>query len=392
MKKAVVPSLLFVAVFLTSLLRQEFTLLGEENVALFLMAPDYMREVFSAPLPLSHLLGNFLAQFFRFPYVGPAIVAFEIVAVYLSLRCALRFLRFGEPVAALLACAAWWLSARADNPSETAAFVLVSAAVCLLAVPLNRKVAAAPGAALPAVAVVLLDVAIVLASSALVCSDRTVRLNERMAAIEQYSFSGRWNKVLSLASPEFTADYPEMLPYALLALSETGRLKEEIQNYPVESQDDLEGTGFWSYHGYMSGALLYNALGCRNESVHRLYQAASYLPHGTGFLVLRTLVAHYCALGDYTLARKYCDILSRSCAHRKYVDFYWRQMAGKADREPDSAAQSASSRIMTDSHAVNISNLRQEGIVTDISVERFEVALILARSSIDVLTSASGPK
>lgn len=374
MKRLITPAILFAAVFLTTLAKQEFTLLGQENTALFLLTPDYFRETFSAPLPLSHLFGNFLAQFFRFAYVGPAICAGEITLIFLLLGHALRCAKGGELAATVLACTAWWLSARADNPSETAAFVLLSGVVFLIPIFIQRKTASSGRTS---VLQKTASAAAIALTVILVCNDKTVALNEKVATIEQSAFAGNWKKVIETATPEFTADYPEMLPYALLALNCTGNLRTSAMEYPIESQDDLEGNGFYSYHGYMSGVLLYNALGCRNESIHRLFQAATYLPHGSSFLTLRTLTAHFYELGDYTLARKYCDILSRSTAHGRYVAYYRKAMEGKEDRAADTAEESAEARIMSHTHSQNLKSLQQEGIKSDLAADRFALSVLL---------------
>lgn len=378
MKKFITPAILFAAVFLTTLLKQEFTLLGQENVSLFLLTPDYLRETFSSPLPLSHLLGNFLAQYFRFAYVGPVIYAAEITVVFLLLGHALRRLKGGEPAATILACAAWWLSARANNPSEAAAFVLFSGIIFAVSLLFQRKTAYSykfsvwrciACAAIAAIATIT------------IFNDRKVAGNEEIASIEQYAFIGNWNKVLDIATPDYTADNPEMLPYALLALNYKGHLSSTARYFPIEGQDDLEGNGYLSYHGYMSGALVYNALGCRNEAIHRLFQAGTYLPHGNSLLILRTLIAHYYALGDYTIARKYCDILSRSTSHKKYVRYYRENMEGKADRLPDSAEKSSEARIMTHFHSRNLKNLQDDGIVTALAADRFTLSVILENTN-----------
>lgn len=368
------PTILFVAVFITSLLKQEFTFLGQENTALFLLTPDYMRETFSAPFPLSHLLGNFLAQFFRFAYVGPAIAAGEITLIFLLMRHALRRIVGGELAATTLTCVAWWFSARANNPSETASFVLFSGLLCAVSVLIQHKMEHKDRMGS---AQIITCIAVVAAAAVFVCTDKTVVRNENVETIEQCSFTGKWDKVLEIATPDFTAENPEMLPYALLALNYKGNLRTMAKYYPLEGQDDLEGNGYYSYHGYMSGVLLYNALGSRNESIHRLFQAASYLPHGSSFLTLRTLIAHFYELGDYTLAKKYCDILSRSTAHKKYVSYYRAGMEGKENRKADSPIESSEARIMSHTHSQNLKSLQSEGVVSGLTADRFALSILL---------------
>lgn len=385
-KKLISPVLLLAAVFCVSMFAQRSTLTMQENVSLFLLTPDYLREVFSAPLPLSHLLGNFLAQFYRFSIYGPSITAVEILLVLLLSRGILKQAGLScEPVAVLAACTAWWFTARSCNPVVPAAIILFMTAAWLVLIAVRRQKGAEPmkwwQALTPSVLIAV--------SCVVICSDGKVRNTETIAGIEQAALSRDWRKVLSLATPEFTSRDPEMLPYALLALSGTGELSKRVQEYKNCSPEAMEGDKAASYRGYLAGAILYDELGCHNEAVHRIYQASDDLPHGTGLLMLRLLIRHYCDLSDVALAEKYCSILSRSSLHGQYVRHYRQILEGLSQREPDSPEKRAQAAIMTHDHSTNLLQLEAEGISSNIATERFLCSLLLS-GNIEAFQKAMG--
>ena len=84
MKKAVTPLLIAAAVFTVSLIAQRYTLICQEYDGLFLAVPDYFRQLFRKPLPLSHLVTDFI-KIFLDPF-APAVrckpFRFEIISCF----------------------------------------------------------------------------------------------------------------------------------------------------------------------------------------------------------------------------------------------------------------------------------------------------------------------
>ena len=74
MRKAVIPVLLLLGVFLVSWLCQPFTLICQEYEGLFLATPDAWARAFAQPFPLSGILSDFLIQFYRDPVYGALIL------------------------------------------------------------------------------------------------------------------------------------------------------------------------------------------------------------------------------------------------------------------------------------------------------------------------------
>ena len=88
MKRLLIPLITFAAAFAVLQLLLPYSLFAAERDSLFLLTPDYLHEVFSEPLPVTHLLGAFFAQFFYFPYAGAALCALPVAIVAgLLARC-----------------------------------------------------------------------------------------------------------------------------------------------------------------------------------------------------------------------------------------------------------------------------------------------------------------
>lgn len=64
-KRFPISLLLFAGVFCVSQLAQPYTLIQLENQGLFLLTPDWFREVLGGSRPLSELVGSFLVQFYE---------------------------------------------------------------------------------------------------------------------------------------------------------------------------------------------------------------------------------------------------------------------------------------------------------------------------------------
>ena len=89
-----------------------------------------------------------------------------------------------------------------------------------------------------------------------------------------------------------------------------------MENFGLDFGDEM------SYRRSLFDAVLYNALGCYNEAIHRTHQCGDFLPHCTSFRTLRMLVKENHALGDSLMVVKYCDILDRSLSHRDFVEYF----------------------------------------------------------------------
>lgn len=378
MKKAVTPLLIAAAVFTVSLIAMRYTLICQEYDGLFLAVPDYFRQVFRRPLPLSHLITDFLTQFFRFSVYGPAIVAVLVTAVFLLLRRLLSVVGLQRDcICAFVALGLWvWTASRPTVLPLVAALLFLGAATLLTLLLKARK-----PIGLKDRYDLSLSAGMVLCAAGVLFSQPAIRSAETWAKVKHATAYAQWDLLLESATPERAEQDRALTPFALLALNEKGLLAERMFTYPVTRQSDLdmaeEGD---SYESLFFRAALYDRLGCCNECIHNLFQLSNRQEHGTGFLVLRQLALQHYRIGNYALAEKYCRILERSTLHGQYVRYIREWMAAGEPRPQDAPERLAEAPLITHDPLRNILLIETEGIHSPISRERVLCTLLLQRN------------
>lgn len=321
MKKYIFPALLAVTVYFVSIYCQRFTLLRQEGLGLFLLTPDFFRDLLFDAFPLSNLAGSFLVQFYSNFYVGAAIVSAIVVAEYFIAKGLFR--RFGldmEVLGVACACAAWIALARAANPSMGMAIIFCSLAVLAAVSLLFRK--KVEKRTIPAGFDISAGTLAIAAVSLYIFLSPFIKEGEKWSKIEFAAVQGEWKYLLRVANVKEAERDIQVVPFALLALNAQGRLADEVDRYPIMENFGLDFGDEMSYRRSLFDAVLYNALGCYNEAIHRTHQCGDFLPHCTSFRTLRMLVKENHALGDSLMVVKYCDILDRSLSHREFVGYF----------------------------------------------------------------------
>ncbi len=335
MKRLTVPLLLFAGAFLSTLLLQKYTFIWQESDGLFLATGDYFSRMFPPGLHLGAILGDFLSQFFRHSLYAPFIVGACVAVCFLMLRSIFRrlFLDLDLP-AAVAACAVWLAVAFAEGPARGASIFLYICASWLLTrlVPVPRK-----KVCLPFWADIVLSAACVFGCFFILASSGKVKSRETVAKVRYFTSLSEWDSVLAAATPAAAEKEPAILAPALLALGEKGLLGERLFTYDIRSEDDLDMVDQGdSYESLFFRSFLYSTLGCPSEAIHNLSQLGTLQPHGTGFLVLRSLILESFRAGNYALAEKYCSVLERSTLNKAYVKYFREQMKAGSPAARDS--------------------------------------------------------
>ena len=317
-KDRLVPVLLFAAVFAAEFLLRRHTFLQKEYFSLFLNTPDYWTELWNGPQPLVTLARDFIAQFFRYAWVGPFLVALADTLCFLLLRLFLR---------------------RVQIPLAIALF-----AACLIAALLPSR-----------------------------------REQERWARVEYGARMQQWNKVVAAATPQAAEKDPVLIPYALLAWSEMGKLPENIFRYPVTGPHDLDLEGEITRHGYYFAQMNAECLGCTNEAIHHTFQTACTTPHGMSLGTLRQLIKYNIASGNRAMALKYCDILEHNPMNAATARAARRYIGQLPDRSYLDASPSDSASTVTHNTFHTLQSMAKEGCFNEAAAERLRCLLLLQR-------------
>ena len=371
----IIPLLLFAAVFCVTLVYQRYTLAYRESVGLFLLTPDWLSEVFSRPWPLSNFLGSFLVQFYSEPAAGPIIPAAVITVIYLCLDvCLGRFrVSFHRVIALALALAVWCLASGLDSQTFLAAALLFSAALALISLLFARR---GVGGGLKWREIVLCGV-LVLCASLFVALRPATKAEEEMSKVIVCADAGRWNDVLSVATPSKVSQRPEMMPFALLALNAETRLGEDMFDYPVSGPGDLDMSGAKTALGNLFQSLLFDVLDVPNEAAHQMFQFATNYDHGITHLTLRRLVKYNVEAGLYSLACKYARILRCNLYYRPAADNIIRRYGAMEDSTDSLEVHSSVAAALSEDPAIDMLQLYRGGNRSQAVIDRLFAYLLL---------------
>ena len=312
-----IPVVLWGVVFCAMLLLLRYTLVHKGYFGIFLATPDYFSRVFSNPWPISHVIGDFVTQFFDIAFVGPAVIATAALLVYLLLVTVFRRLLPGK------------------KPGRAVAAVLILAAIIPSTLP-------------------------------------SARLAERHARVEICAYMGQWDNVLEVATPSNCRKDAFLRPYAALALAQKGRLAACLHQWPFDGPQDLDMQGVVSREGYFFSSLLYDALECPAEAMHCAFQAATAMPAGISVISLFQYSRYAIEMGDAALVRKYAAVLSK-CPRHTSTAASLRQLYGNPDAAADASLPAwEPMTAITNNPAYNVSILYTSGRKTEVAVQYFQ--------------------
>lgn len=387
-KSIIIPSVLFAAVFCVTLICQRYTLMSRENIGLFLLTPDWLREVFTHPWALSNFTGAFLMQFYAEPIAGPMIPAAVITVIYLCLnaflcRCRLPFHRL---FAVAMALAAWCLTASISKPSALAAVMLISIGLALLswivALCLKRGGDASSSVKWWQIAAA---VALIAAASVFTGCRKDIRKNEAMSKVLVKAGRSDWNAVLKTATPDNITDQPVMMPFALLALNGQVKLGESMFHYPVTGVESLDLSNERNAVGNLFQAYLFNILGVPNEAIHQMFQFSTNFDHGMTHLSLRSLIRYNIDLGRFDLAAKYAEILSSNLYYRPQALKIIKKYGGLEPLTDSAEVHSSVAKALTQDSAYDMLQLFKGGNTSPAVMDRLLAILLLERNTEDFL-------
>jgi len=364
-----VPVILAIVVASVTFYCQAFTLLRQEGLGLFLNTPDFYRALIFDPLPISHLIGSFIVQFFSSIPAGIAIITASVVLIYFIALGILSRFGLGHPIfPTIAACAAWWFISRAEGPATGVAIILMSGTFLLILLFFRRLCTSSK---LFTIRSIILPAFIIIGTALSIVFNPKVRETEKWGKIEFAAIQGNWKYLLKYATPEESEKDFEVTPWALLALNVQNRLEEEFTKYPVSREFGLDYGEGLSYRTFLFNSILYRELGVHNESVHNAHQSGNYLSHSTSFRTLRLLVQENYKLQDSLMVVKYCDILDRSTLHRDFTQ--WFKDNPCSQRQPDSFGGNGSEPfiVLTKDPMETLLQLGRAGLESRMAMERY---------------------
>jgi hypothetical protein len=381
--KYIIAALLFAVVFCIGALFQRYTAIIQGQNSLFLFTGDYFRETFAASWPLSHLLESFFLQFYEIPMVGPLLNALIVTLIFLLYSFFSQRISSPFPIvevfqivdAVALACFSWIYASMAETPLILFKILLISFGLALVALFAKKKEAAK---------LKIWKIAVIavfgIGSALFISISKDIRSDETTAKVRYATYKGDWNKVLDNVTPQSSIDRPEMMPYAFLAMGFTGELGDRLFTYPIKNIEEFDMEGLHTVEGNYFNSLLNYYMGNHNEAIHHIFQYSCHFPHGMTHFSLSQLIRYNNSLGNYTMVRKYAQILSRSPRYSSSARKLLKRFEGAQDSLPPAGHLSSSAHTTTNNPPHDLIQLSLAGINSRIAQERFLCYLMLQGS------------
>lgn len=358
---AFTSSLLFVVMWAVWFFGYRYFLIWLEGYSYFSTLPDFASLYKGIPEGLPGYIGAFLHQFYKWPAVGAAIQAF--FAVWPTVCIGLIIIRLFKEPARLLWIAFIIVPVFAYRQfwdmllCKSVLYSLVATVVMLvvLGVTLIKK----PQLSLPKLMTakllnpIVMTVTLLLSLYFLVVLDRGNKDQEKMARLEYLGENKDWNEILNTVTVKDAWENDIMRRYAMLALSETGQLADHAFRY------GLKGAADFLFYDNVNplclnfNALFYECAGMHNATIMHSYQLGVQTVPGIGFDALRRLADTYIKLKDYTLAKKYVDILSHSTCHKSWVKERLPKLEAIKDEQPEYVHDEYKAKISSFSHTIS---------------------------------------
>lgn len=358
---AITSVLLFVVMWAVWFFGYRYYLIWLEGYSYFSTLPDFVSLYKGIPEGLPGYIGAFLHQFYKWPVIGAAIQSFFAVWPVVCLGIIIIRL-FKDParliwmafiLVPLLTYRQFWDM----HLLRSVLYSLVATGLMLvvLVVTMIRK----PQLALPKfmkaklLNPLVMVVAVALSVYFLAVLDRGNKGQEKMTHLEYLGEAKDWEGILNTVTVKDAWSNDLMRRYALLALSETGQLTEHAFRYGLKGASD-----FLFYDEinplYLNfNAVFYECLGMHNATVQQAYQLGVQTVASVGFDALRHLADTYIKMKDYTLAKRYVDVLSHSTCHKAWVKERLPKLEAIKDEEPAYIHDEYKAKISNFSHTIS---------------------------------------
>lgn len=157
---------------------------------------------------------------------------------------------------------------------------------------------------------------LMLVAVVLVATNTTLLQRERNAHIEHMAADRQWPQLLAETYPLRHELDDNQMAYSLLALSQQGKLAEQLFHYPIKGLDNI----FAHSSNFRFNSFFCHELHMPNEAIRYAFEEGQYMPAGASFGTMRRMVDWLLEKGDDPeLAEFYLNLLSHSSRHKSFV-------------------------------------------------------------------------
>ncbi|WP_145998983.1 MULTISPECIES: DUF6057 family protein [Bacteroides] len=298
-----------------------------EETTFYANIPDYFYKYHSLPTDFIKIIGNYIAQFYQYHWVGAILQT--IFVLFVLAACDIIFYR-------LLGNRKWlWISfipsyIFAIQQTEKVGiefsitwviiiWILAIISLLIRKVPIITHIPQTDNKYLLKICEYSVPIICIL----LVIHNLLYNPNrlyfEKMQRIEHAAVNHQWDVILKEIPNDIQPIREVQFRYFLLALSEKELLGEYLFHFPIRNEKDF----LFDTQGsvpYRFNSLFYWNLGLPNEAIRFAFQENQAGVSGDmTFAATRRLVDWYMQKGDIRQAKFYLNILSHSTCHKKFI-------------------------------------------------------------------------
>lgn len=318
------------------------TLAHIEDVAFYAGISDISHIQFQLPGGWLHIIGNYIAQFYMFPWVGAAIqAAFSLCALLLvdailwHITHRINCLLFSFVPAILL------LSEQNGRNSLTYILniLLFLTIVTIIMLVISRRwwlrlLNTKDGKPWNIFSWCVSAVAIIGSCLLLICNNDRKNFEYNMQ-LEQWAADHEWSKILDTSYPKRYKLNNMQLSYSLLALSERGRLADKLFTYPVKGIEDLYNPTDNNPVQCRFNSFFCSAIGLPNEAIRYAFEEGQGEEAGISFGSTRRMVDWLIERGgDMRQVDFYLNLLQHSTCQQTFVKTRKIALMGAPKRTP----------------------------------------------------------
>jgi hypothetical protein len=140
---------------------------------------------------------------------------------------------------------------------------------------------------------------------------------------------GRWEDLLykEHIGVEARRGNGTALRYALLAECALGTLPDNLSMYPIMEESQFYFPHEREYVTLQLNRLFYLNLGVYDEAFHQAQEYSLIMPNGNSFSSLRQMIDYSIEEGEWEIAEKFLEVLSKSTCHNDFVRERRQKMA-----------------------------------------------------------------
>lgn len=370
-----------------------YLLWEKEITSFFVFTSDYFHSVIAGKGGVPAIIGNYLLQFYRWPFIGAVIQAIFSTIVLFSIMHILHRLPVRKVwyfLALIPALLLAWHQFSEEFITDSVRYTLLAIAAALGVEIVYRIVRWKSSETIEEKSITkkqrvifgIIPFVFMACFCLAVFTNKEFKEKERDYKMEFLASTSRWNELLDLIGDSDDNKMKDLC-YVTLALSNKEILGDRLFHYPVNSEEYFLFMGDASLHGTFFNQLFYQHIGIYNQAIHQAFQEATKSKYGMSFRVLMNLIKFNIDEGNAEMANKYMDILSHASCYGDWIARQREELKRSLQKEREEDKETV---YMTSMTLNNLFNFVQAGN-KNVPLNHYYLCSLLIRKNLLAFTN-----